>query len=294
MKSSAQPTLDSTSDFIPIRNLKYHVRRWGARDKPMLFLTHGWLDVSETMHLMVQPLLARFQVLAPDWRGLGLTEWPQDGYWFPDYVGDLEAVIDHYSPAQPVLLAGHSMGAQAASLYAGLRATRVAKLILMDALFLPDMPAELAPRRYRDWLEDLKDLPQPLHYASFEELAQRVKKKHPQLSDERALFVARCWGRARDDGRVHLLADPKHRLNGPGLFRVAESIEIWKQVAAPTLFLDAGKSIFRQALSKEELERRRSCFRGRHEQVIEQAGHMLHFDEPEATGRAMLEFLVNG
>ena len=285
--------IQSTSDFIPIRGLKYHVRRWGDPAKPKLFITHGWLDVSETMALMVQPLLARYQVLAPDWRGLGLSEWPQDGYWFPDYVGDLEAVLDHYAPAQPLLLAGHSMGAQAASIFAGLRPTRVAKLVLLDGLFLPDMGAELAPRRYRDWLDDLKDLPQPQNYASFEELAQRVKKKHPQLPDERALFVAQCWGRKRDDGRVHLLADPKHRLRGPGLFKIAESMEIWKQISAPTLFLDAGQSLFKHAINAEEMNRRRACFKRRHEQVIAHAGHMLHFDAPEDTGRAILEFMVS-
>ena len=37
-------------------------------------------------------------VYAPDWRGFGLTETPgTDTYWFPDYVADLDALLDHFS-----------------------------------------------------------------------------------------------------------------------------------------------------------------------------------------------------
>lgn len=282
--------IQSSSDFIDVRGLRYHVRRWGDASLPKVFMTHGWLDVSETFSYLVQPLLERFQVLMPDWRGFGLSEWPQDGYWFPDYVGDLEAVLDHYQPEQPVLLAGHSMGAQAASLYTGVRPQRVAKFACLDGLFLPDVPSELAPKRYARWLDELKDLPQEKSYPSYEDLAQRVRKQHPQLSDERALFVAKCWARPDRDGVIRLLADPKHRLRGPGLYRAAESEAIWKQVTARVLFVDAGKSLFGQAIPEELKQRRRACFRDHTEIVIAQAGHMLHFDAPEETGRTLLAF----
>ncbi|MGZ2874013.1 alpha/beta fold hydrolase, partial [Pseudomonas aeruginosa] len=66
---------ESRSEFLRIRGLRYHVRRWGDADKPPLVLLHGWLDVSETFHFMVQPLLERWQVIAPDWRGFGYSEW---------------------------------------------------------------------------------------------------------------------------------------------------------------------------------------------------------------------------
>lgn len=282
--------ISSTSEFLPVRGLRTHVRRWGDPARPKIFLGTGWLDTSATFHLLVQGLLERFQVLCPDWRGTGHTQWPQDGYWFPDYVGDLEVVLDHYSPGEPVLLAGHSMGAQVCSLYAGLRPARVRKLACLDGLFLPDMPAELAPKRFRSWLDELKDLPRPKHYESFEQLAQRVKKQHPQLSDEMALFVARGWGHEDGRGRIALLADPKHRLRGPGLYRAAESYAIWKEITAPTLFLDAEKSNFAQAVPREETQRRRACFRDRREVRVAGCGHMMHWDAPADTARHLSEF----
>ena len=281
----------SASDFIRVRGLRYHVRRWGDPAAPKVFLLHGWLDTSATWQPVAAGLLPDFQVLCPDWRGFGLSEWPQDGYWFQDYVADFEAVVDHYSPKEPILLAGHSMGGQVASLYAGLRPERVTKLACLDSLFLPDMDMPLAPKRFRAWLDELKDLPEQKTYASFEELAVRVRKQHPQLSPERALFVARGWGREDAQGRISLCADPKHRLRGPGLYHAEESVAIWRNVTARTLFLDGGKSLFAQAIPAAETQRRRALFRDRHEAKIENAGHMLHFDAPEETARQIAEFL---
>lgn len=284
--------LHGRSDYLQIRGLRYHVRRWGDASRPAIFLGHGWLDVSETFSLLVQPLLARFQVIAPDWRGLGLSEWPQDGYWFADYVADFEAILDHYAPEGAQLLCGHSMGAQVLSLYAGLRPQRVARLAVLDGLFLPDMAPELAPKRYRRWLDELKTLPKEKTYPDYADLARRVRKQHPQLSDERALFVARCWGRDTEEGRVRLLADPKHYLHGPGLYRLTESEAIWKEVTAATLFVDAGRSSFVQAIGDEGKARRRACFRDSRETVIADAGHMLHFDAPDATGDTLAQFFA--
>ncbi|MBI2384200.1 MAG: alpha/beta hydrolase [Gammaproteobacteria bacterium] len=254
-------------------------------------LLHGWLDVSATWAPVAQGLLPRFRVLAPDWRGFGHSQWPQDGYWFYDYVADLECLLDRLSPAEPVRLVGHSMGGQVASLYAGLRPDRVRRLVLLDSLFLPDMGPEVAGKRFRAWLDQLKDPPQQKTYDSFEDLAGRIRKQHPRLTPERALFVARCWGREDGYGRIGLCADPKHRLHGPGTYRVAESMEVWRHVTAPTLFVDTGQSSFGQAISREETARRRACFRDRREVRIEQAGHMLHFDAPDETARHIAAFL---
>lgn len=282
----------SRSDFVRVRGLRYHVRRWGEPDRPLLILGHGFLDASATFEDLALALRELCQVIAPDWRGLGYTQWPADGYWFADYVADLDALVSHYAgETAPIWLAGHSMGAQVASLYAGLRPERVARLVLLDGPFVPDMPAEQAPLRYRRWLQQLREPLRPKTYASFEALAERVRVQHPQLSAERALFVARGWGAEDGRGRVRLLADPRHRLNMPGLYRLAESMAVWREITAPTLFVDGGRSFALKLLGEEERAARRACFR-RHEVArIEEAGHMLHFDAPRETAAAMAAFL---
>lgn len=282
--------MSGESLYLRLRGLRFHLRCWGAETAPLLVYCHGWLDTTATFSDVGERLGQRFRVVALDQRGYGYSEWPVDGYWFPDYVADLETLIDRLSPELPVRLAGHSMGGQVASLYAGLRPARVSKLAVLDSLFLPDMPAGTAPRRFTRWLDQLKAPERSKTYASFEELATRVKKQHPQLSDERALFVAQGWGAADADGRVRLLADPKHRLDMPSLYRNAESMEIWKGITAPTLFLDAGASAFVKAIPMEEKLARRACFRDQREVIIPNAGHMLHFDAPDATAQALLDF----
>ena len=281
----------SHSEFLQVRGLRYHVRRWGDPAAPRIFLLHGFLDCSATWVDVALALAPRFHVVAPDMRGFGETQWTNTDYWFPDYVADLDAIVRQFSPTEPLRLVGHSMGAQIASLYAGLRPERVHKLVILDGLFLPDMPAERAPRRFRKWLEQVIAPPQQKYYASYEELAERVRKKHPQLSVGRSLFVARGWGRKEADGRISLCADPMHRMDGPGLYRAAESVAIWKEITAQTLFVDAAKSLFAHIITKEEKAMRRACFRSLQEVTIEDAGHMLNFDAPVATAKAIAEFL---
>jgi pimeloyl-ACP methyl ester carboxylesterase len=281
----------SRSEFIRVRGLRYHVRRWGDADAPKVFLLHGFMDVSATWQPVAEGLLPKYQVLCPDFRGFGGTEWPQDGYWFPDYVGDFDVIADHYSPDAPILLVGHSMGAQVASLYAGVRAERVKKLVCLDGLFLPDMDTNQAPKRFRTWLDELRDLPKEKMYASFDELAERVAKWHPELDAAGAAFVARCWGREDGHGRVTLCADPKHRLRGPGLYRAEESLAVWREITAPTLFVDGGKSQFGKAISADETKRRRDCFRSWRAEPIGNGTHMLHFSAPAETAAAIKAFL---
>jgi pimeloyl-ACP methyl ester carboxylesterase len=281
----------SRSEFIRVRGLRCHVRRWGDAAAPKVFLLHGFLDVSATWQPVAEGLLPHFQVLAPDLRGFGYSEWPQDGYWFQDYVGDLQFIADHYSADEPLRLVGHSMGAQIASLYAGLLPQRVRQLVCLDGLFLPDMEAALAPKRFRRWLDELRDLPPQRSYASFEDLTERVRKQHPDLSPERAAFVARCWGREDGRGRITLCADPRHRLSGPGLYKADESLAVWREITASTLFVDGGRSQFAKAIPPEEVARRRACFRDHRAVRIEQGSHMLHFSAPAETARAIADFL---
>jgi len=75
-------------------------------------MLHGWMDVSASFQFVVDALRRSWRVLAPDWRGYGLTDRAQaDCYWFPDYLADLDQLLDALLPDEPVALVGHSMGA---------------------------------------------------------------------------------------------------------------------------------------------------------------------------------------
>src|ERR1700730_15695902 len=151
---------NSESQFLDIRGLKYHVRRWAQPGAPKMVLLHGWMDVSASFQFLVDALRGKWDVFAPDWRGYGLSAWGKsDCYWFPDYIADLEFLLDEIEPEKPLDLVAHSLGGNVAALYAGIRPERVAKLVNLEGFGLPPTRPEQAPKRYSQWLEELRERP---------------------------------------------------------------------------------------------------------------------------------------
>jgi len=287
----------SQSEFVSLRGLNMHIRHWGKPDAPVLFMVHGWMDVAASFQFVVDCLAQDWHVIAPDWRGFGLTEYPKvESYWFPDYVADLDAILQHYSPDQPVNLLGHSMGGNIAMLYAGVRPERVAKLINLEGFGMPMTQAKQAPGRYRKWLEELREVPTLRTYASLEEVAGRLQKTNPRLSDERAAFLAQHWSKQNVQGAWELLADPAHKNSTPILYHVDEVLECWQNIAAPVLWVEANDTdIWRMIGSKEqaraEIDRRMQYVPNMRTEIVMEAGHMLHHDQPEVLAKLVERFL---
>ena len=88
--------IPSRSDFTQVRGKRTHVLHWGREGAPKVFMVHGWMDVGASFQFVVDCLKGDWHVIAPDWRGFGLSERNgTDTYWFPDYVADLDAILRH-------------------------------------------------------------------------------------------------------------------------------------------------------------------------------------------------------
>jgi pimeloyl-ACP methyl ester carboxylesterase len=286
----------SLSNFFTIRGLRYHVRTWGEPSNPALFLLHGWMDVSASFQFLVDSFEREWHVIAPDWRGFGLTEWARDGYWFPDYYADLDALLNLYQPDAPVLLVGHSMGGNIAGVYAGLRPQRIAKLVSLEGLGMARTQPDAAPKRLSDWLDAQVKPPRFAPYSSFAELAARLMRKNPRLREDQAQFLARHWGRETDAGTVELRSDPRHKAANPYLFRVEEALACWRRVSAPVLLVNGKESHIPGWLKErpEQLAERKSAFRDLREAELEDCGHMMHHDQPRKLAHLIEEFLPPG
>ncbi len=278
---------------LTTRGLQFHVRCWPGPAAPLKLFLHGWMDLSATWQPVIDALPADWDIAAPDQRGFGLSEGQGDTYWFYDYLGDLDGLLDQLSPDAPVDLIGHSMGSQVAALYAGVRPERVRRLVVMDGFFLPVQPPERAPAQLRRWLKELRQEPGEHSYASLEELAARIAKRQPGLDEAGALFVAECWSRQDPDGRYRLLGDWRHRQHGALLYRDEEAKAIFREVKAPTLFLDGEKSHLANLGTGEYRDQRLACFGNARQLSIAGAGHMLHFDAPVASAEAIADFLAD-
>jgi pimeloyl-ACP methyl ester carboxylesterase len=283
----------SQSLFLEVRGLRYHVRRWPREGARKLFLLHGWMDVSASFQFLADALQGEWDIYAPDWRGYGLTQWGKsDCYWFPDYIGDLHALLGHFDPS-PVNLVGHSLGGNVACMYAGIRPERVARLVNLEGFGLKPTRAEEAPGRYARWLEELHQRPRLRTYKDFDDLAERLRQGNPRLSSEKASFLARHWGHAAGAEGVLLRGDPAHKIVNPVLWRYEEVHACWQQVAAPVLWVDAADSdtLQRMGLSQDDHAARRAAFRTLRYETVAGAGHMLHHDQPEAVARLIQDFL---
>ena len=284
----------SDSQFLEIRGVRYHVRRWRQDGAPKMVLLHGWMDVSASFQFMVDALSHDWDVYAPDWRGYGLSDWGKsDCYWFPDYIADLDFLLDWIEPRGAANLVGHSLGGNVAALYAGVRPQRIAKLVNLEGFGLAGTRPEQAPRRYARWLDELHAPPRLRSYAGFSELAGRLRKDNPRLTVERAEFLARHWGREAADGTVVLRGDPAHKIVNPVLYRYDEVRACWQQVSAPVLWIDADGSdtLRRLALDEAQHAERRAAFPDLRHVTVADAGHMLHHDQPEAVARLIEDFL---
>jgi len=283
----------SESLFFDIRGLRYHVRRWpGDRSRRMVLL-HGWMDVSASFQFLVDALRRDWEVYAPDWRGYGLTDWGRsDCYWFPDYIADLDALLERFHADAAVNLVGHSLGGNVAALYAGIRATRVARLVNLEGFGLAATTPDQAPARYRRWLDELRTPPGLRPYRDFGELADRMQKGNPRLTRERAEFLAQHWGRRADDGSVVLRGDPAHKIINPMLYQYEEVRTCWAEVTAPVLWVDTSdSSLLRRArITPEDHAARRAAFARLRYVTVEDAGHMLHHDQPAAVARVIEGF----
>jgi pimeloyl-ACP methyl ester carboxylesterase len=281
---------DSRSDFIDAHGVRLHVRRWGQADAPMLFMLHGWMDVSASFQFVVDALQGEWQVLAPDARGFGLSDWPVaklggGHYYFPDYLADLDAILDHYAPSGQVDLVGHSMGANVSMHYAGVRPQRVRRVVDLEGFGLPDARPSQAPGRFLHWLDELRAPPELRDYATLDEVADRLIRTNPRLPLARARFLAQHWSRQEADGRFRLLADPAHKLRGPLPYRLDEVKAIWSRIEAKVLHVEARNSPTLAWLAGDmpipDYKSRFQSIPDWRETFVDDAGHMIHHDQPE-------------
>jgi len=287
----------SRSEFLTIRGLRCHVRHWGREGAPKLFMLHGWMDVGASFQFVVDALQGDWHVIAPDWRGFGLSErTAADTYWFPDYLADLDAILRHYSPDSAVNLLGHSMGGNVVGLYAGARPERIRKLINLEGAGLRGATPEQAPGRYAKWMDSLLEKPDMRSYPSQAAVAARLQKTNPRLSDERAAFLAQHWSAPNDAGEWEILGDPLHKQPGPLPYHVDDVMACWKAITAPVLWVEADQTnmwdwMGAKPAGRAELERRLAYLRDVTCKMVHDAGHMLHHDQPVALAQMIEEFL---
>jgi pimeloyl-ACP methyl ester carboxylesterase len=293
----------SRSEFVAIRNLDYHVQVWGepGPGKTPLVMVHGWMDVAASYQFVVDAFAQDHYIIAPDWRGYGKTKAPgADNYWFPDYLADLDFLLDHYAPGQQVNLVGHSMGGNVVMLYGGVRPERIRRLVNLEGFGMPATIPAQAPGRFATWMDELKKL----HagemdlkaYDSADGVARRLMKTNPRLGQDKADWLARHWAAENADGSWSILGEPAHKVTNAQLYRVEEVMAIYQRLTMPVLAVEASDN------SLEMWWKGKFTLAEYHERLkvvpqveiarIDDAGHMMHHDQPEVLAERIERFIA--
>ncbi len=307
-----QPRRQWRSQMLPVRNMHYHLRSWEPEpasgidpELPVLVLAHGWMDVAASYQFVVDAFSDAFvqgrRIVAHDWRGFGLsrsTE-PCDSYYFTDYLADLDMLLEQISPDQPIDLVGHSMGGNISCMYAGARPARIRRFVNLEGFGMAPTTPEQAPGRLAQWMDQLREQRAGglglAPYDSVEAVANRLQKTNRRLPRDKALWLAHHWSAPDAQGRWHILGDAAHKLSNPYLYRVDEALACLAAIAAPTLSVEASDD------SLGQWHQGRYTLEQYHERIrhipqcetarVQDAGHMLHHDQPEAVAGLIEDFL---
>ena len=301
MTDTYLPRRRATPRRLAVRGLHYQLNVWGdpaESSRPLLLMMHGFMDVGASFQFVVDAMSDPRCVIAPDWRGFGGSAAPAgtDSYWFPDYLGDLDALLDALSPARPVDLLGHSMGGNVVMSYAGVRPQRIRRLVNLEGFGLPDAAPDAAPQRLAQWLDQLREPRSLRPYPSLAAVAQRLQRNNPRLAADKAHWLAGQWAEQRADGQWQLRADAAHKRSNPVPYRAAEVVAAWSRISAPLLWVEGSHSRpaahwggrYSQAEFNTRLARVPQVTRV----VLADAGHMLHHDQPQALAAQLDAFLA--
>lgn len=291
------------SEFVPIRNLQYHVQVWGepAPDKTPLVMVHGWMDVAASYQFVVDAFAQDHYIIAPDWRGYGKTPAGEvDNFWFADYMADLEFLLDHYCPDKPVNLVGHSLGGNVVMLYGGVRPERIRRLVNLEGFGLPATTPDMAPGRYAKWIDELKKLHRGeldmRAYDTLSGVARRLMKTNPRLSQDKADWLAQHWAEENAEGKWTILGQPAHKVISAHLYQAEEVLALYRRLSMPVLAVEASDNSldlwWKGKFTLEQYHERIQHVPNVEIGLIPDAGHMMHHDQPEVLAGLIERFIA--
>lgn len=208
----ANVDLDAVSHrFIETNGLRLHIAEQGSG--PLILLCHGFPELWYSWRYQLPALAqAGYHVVAPDLRGYGQSEQPEDtgAYTLLHSAGDLVGLLDALGERQAILV-GHDWGSSLAWQTALMRPDRFPTLITMSVPYTPRGPLQGARAAFsptRVWRHLFKD--QFFYQTYFQEpgIAEAVFERDVRSAILRFLYGAS--GDADPAARWHpILPDPQ-------------------------------------------------------------------------------------
>jgi pimeloyl-ACP methyl ester carboxylesterase len=270
---------EPTSKYFYSQRLKLHYVDWENANGPLLILLHGGRDHARSWDRVAAELRSHFQIVAPDLRGHGDSQWSVGGaYELNDYTLDLAKLLDELDRF-PIHIIGHSLGGAVALHYAGVFPERVEKLVAIEGVGPPSWAVQEAPApgRLREWIDRMQILEgrEPAPYESFDEAVARMQRANPRLSTDQARHLTLHGTRRDEEGRYTWKFDNQSRVVSPRPFDLAEAKALWGNIACPVLLFRGTESW----VANPEEDGRTRAFRDPRMIAVAGAGHWVHHDQ---------------
>lgn len=264
-----------------------HVRQRNPKGTPAVLFLHGWLDHSHTFDWVLEHLPDAWQLVLLDFRGMGRSEHAPLGaqYSFPDYLLDVEAVLDDLR-LKEVHIVGHSLGGIVGSAYAAVRTARVKSVTLIESLGPSGGGPERAVERLQGFLDDSHRPPHRKRYTSMEEAAARLRENNPSLTEAASLHLAK-HGTESYEGGFSFRFDPRHRRRFGQAWDEAQWLAIASAVTCPVQLIHGSQGY---SLEDAQARARLAALRIARPLTLS-GGHHVHMEQPEAVARALEHFI---
>jgi len=247
--------------------INIHYTRTGG-DKPTLVMLHGLTANGACWTGLVHFLEKEYDIVMPDARGHGESSVPDYGYQYEDHANDVIGLINSLRLTPPVLL-GHSMGGMTAAVVASHSPLLLRGLILADPTFL----SPKVQREIRD--SDVGDQHRQILGKSLEELVADLQSRHPNRSSDTIELIARA--RLQTSMAAFDVLSPPN----PDYKQLVSAIDV------PSLLVIGDKGVVSSVVA-EELQCLNPRFQVNH---IPEAGHGLHYDQPERFAAVVGSFI---
>jgi N-formylmaleamate deformylase len=255
---------------------RLHVYRTGS-DKPALVFAHGIADNGLCFVPIAEQLAEDFEIVLCDSRGHGKSAPSSRDTTLLERALDLGGLVDALELNKPGLV-GHSLGATAVALCAGLFPQLPACIVLEDpppfeTLAGTDDRDGEQWARWREWAAADKQ-------RSVEELVEMSRQRHPSWPEAERL----PWAQAKQ--QFSLTVFDEERLDD-----VESATRLVSQIVCPTLLITADQtlgSLFPRAAAEDLVA---SLPLARHA-GIPGAGHNIRRDQPGLYLEAVRTFLI--
>ncbi|MFH8976090.1 alpha/beta fold hydrolase [Streptomyces sp. NPDC017890] len=249
-------------------------------DLPGVLLLHGLMGRASHWARTARWLSARHRAVALDQRGHGRSDKPPRAYTREAYVEDLEAALEQLGLG-PAVLIGHAMGALTAWQLAAKRPDLVRGLIICDM-----RASALGGASQHTWAEWFRAWPAPFATLAdvrkwFGEDDPWVERPNPARGD----FYAEVMAESPDGWRP--VFEPEQMLRSRETWVHDAHWEELAQVRCPALVVRGLDGELGRAEAQEMV---RVLPRGQYAEVAD-AGHLVHYDQPEAWRAAIEPFL---